>query len=185
MIRLLAFSLTAALEGSGSLAPPIRAAPGLRFRTAAAVGCDDPLSCCSSADRKRRTPEIEGVGSQILFGNGTPPGSTRERRKREVSRVPEVDPEKPCRFSRTGATSGTVFAWMLGYARVSTVKQDLDRQIEALAETGIARDRIYVDKKSARRSIAPGCELCSSTRARAMWSSCTRSTVSVGRYATR
>jgi DNA invertase Pin-like site-specific DNA recombinase len=34
----------------------------------------------------------------------------------------------------------------LGYARVSTVKQDLDRQVEALAEAGIARERIYVDK---------------------------------------
>ena len=29
----------------------------------------------------------------------------------------------------------------LGYARVSTVKQDLDRQIEALLEVGIARNR--------------------------------------------
>ena len=32
----------------------------------------------------------------------------------------------------------------LGYARVSTVKQDLDRQVEALAEAGIAREQIYV-----------------------------------------
>jgi DNA invertase Pin-like site-specific DNA recombinase len=36
----------------------------------------------------------------------------------------------------------------LGYARVSTVKQDLDRQIDALEQTGIPRDRIYVDRKS-------------------------------------
>jgi DNA invertase Pin-like site-specific DNA recombinase len=36
----------------------------------------------------------------------------------------------------------------LGYARASTTKQDLERQIEALAETGIARERICVDKKS-------------------------------------
>lgn len=36
----------------------------------------------------------------------------------------------------------------LGYARVSTVKQDLDRQIDALEQTGIPRDRIYLDKKS-------------------------------------
>ena len=32
----------------------------------------------------------------------------------------------------------------LGYARVSTVKQDLGRQVEALAEAGIAREQIYV-----------------------------------------
>ncbi|MHA7295198.1 recombinase family protein [Arthrobacter sp. HLT1-21] len=36
----------------------------------------------------------------------------------------------------------------LGYARVSTAKQDLDRQIDALRAVGIPRERIYVDKKS-------------------------------------
>lgn len=35
----------------------------------------------------------------------------------------------------------------LGYARVSTAKQDLDRQIEALAGAGIDRAQISVDKK--------------------------------------
>ena len=44
----------------------------------------------------------------------------------------------------------------LGYARVSTVKQDLDRQIEALTEAGIARDRIYLDKKSGATVDRPG-----------------------------
>jgi len=44
----------------------------------------------------------------------------------------------------------------LGYARVSTVKQDLDRQIEALADAGIARERIYVDKKSGVTVDRPG-----------------------------
>ncbi len=44
----------------------------------------------------------------------------------------------------------------LGYARVSTVKQDLDRQIEALMEAGIARDRIYLDKKSGATVERPG-----------------------------
>ncbi|MDQ2845843.1 MAG: recombinase family protein [Actinomycetota bacterium] len=36
----------------------------------------------------------------------------------------------------------------LGYARVSTAKQDLDRQIHALQQTGIPAERIYLDKKS-------------------------------------
>ncbi len=44
----------------------------------------------------------------------------------------------------------------LGYARVSTVKQDLDRQIEALMAAGIARDRIYLDKKSGATVDRPG-----------------------------
>ena len=36
----------------------------------------------------------------------------------------------------------------LGYARVSTAKQDLDRQVDALRSAGIAPERIYLDKKS-------------------------------------
>jgi DNA invertase Pin-like site-specific DNA recombinase len=44
----------------------------------------------------------------------------------------------------------------LGYARVSTAKQDLERQIEALAEAGVARKRIYVDKKSGATVDRPG-----------------------------
>jgi hypothetical protein len=39
--------------------------------------------------------------------------------------VPEVSPEKWCRFSRSAGTSGTFGRVELG--RVSTVKQDLDR----------------------------------------------------------
>lgn len=36
----------------------------------------------------------------------------------------------------------------LGYACVSTAKQDLDRQIDAIRAEGIPEKRIYVDKKS-------------------------------------
>jgi DNA invertase Pin-like site-specific DNA recombinase len=36
----------------------------------------------------------------------------------------------------------------LGYARVSTTKQSLDRQLDALAAAGIPDERIYVDKKT-------------------------------------
>lgn len=36
----------------------------------------------------------------------------------------------------------------IGSARVSTAKQDLDRQIDALRAEGIPEKRIYVDKKS-------------------------------------
>lgn len=44
----------------------------------------------------------------------------------------------------------------LGYARVSTAKQDLDRQIDALRREGIDADRIYVDKKSGSTVDRPG-----------------------------
>ena len=44
----------------------------------------------------------------------------------------------------------------LGYARVSTAKQDLERQIEALTAVGIARERIFLDNKSGARVDRPG-----------------------------
>ena len=42
----------------------------------------------------------------------------------------------------------------LGYARVSTAKQDLDRQLDALAKAGIPPERIYLDKKSGAGATA-------------------------------
>jgi DNA invertase Pin-like site-specific DNA recombinase len=44
----------------------------------------------------------------------------------------------------------------LGYARVSTTKQDLDRQIDALTAAGIAPGHVYVDKKSGATVDRPG-----------------------------
>ncbi|MFE3557300.1 recombinase family protein [Streptomyces sp. NPDC059193] len=44
----------------------------------------------------------------------------------------------------------------LGYARVSTTKQSLERQLDALGEAGIPEARIYVDKKSGATVERPG-----------------------------
>jgi DNA invertase Pin-like site-specific DNA recombinase len=44
----------------------------------------------------------------------------------------------------------------LGYARVSTAKQDLDRQLHALGEVGIPAERTFVDKKSGSTTDRPG-----------------------------
>ncbi|MEE2061205.1 recombinase family protein [Rhodococcus artemisiae] len=44
----------------------------------------------------------------------------------------------------------------LGYARVSTSKQDLTRQIDALTKAGIDQPNIYVDKKSGVSTDRPG-----------------------------
>jgi DNA invertase Pin-like site-specific DNA recombinase len=57
----------------------------------------------------------------------------------------------------------------LGYARVSTSKQDLAQQIDALTNAGIAPANVYVDKKSVatiKRSRAA--DACSATPERAM-----------------
>jgi DNA invertase Pin-like site-specific DNA recombinase len=37
---------------------------------------------------------------------------------------------------------------LLGYARVSTTHQELDRQLDSLRRHGVPEDRIYVDKKT-------------------------------------
>lgn len=44
----------------------------------------------------------------------------------------------------------------IGYARVSTTKQDLARQLDALASAGVEREHIYVDKKSGATTNRPG-----------------------------
>jgi DNA invertase Pin-like site-specific DNA recombinase len=44
----------------------------------------------------------------------------------------------------------------LGYARVSTAKRDLDRQVDALRRAGIAPEWIYLDKKSGATTDRPG-----------------------------
>ena len=44
----------------------------------------------------------------------------------------------------------------IGYARVSTAKQDLDRQIDALRQEGVADKYIYIDKKSGSTTNRPG-----------------------------
>jgi hypothetical protein len=44
----------------------------------------------------------------------------------------------------------------LGYARVSTTKQSLERQLDALAAAGLPHERIYIDKKTGATVERPG-----------------------------
>ena len=70
--------------------------------------------------------------------------------------VPDVVFSIECRFIRTDLTSGTFRVVDLGYARVSTSRQDLDRQVDALQAVGIDPARIYLDKKSGSTVERPG-----------------------------
>lgn len=45
---------------------------------------------------------------------------------------------------------------LLGYARVSTTRQKLDSQIDALREAGVSPERIWTDKMSGARNDRPG-----------------------------
>lgn len=45
---------------------------------------------------------------------------------------------------------------LLGYARVSTSRQSLDAQIDALTAAGVAPDHIFHDKRSGAREDRPG-----------------------------
>lgn len=102
-----------------------------------------------------------------ILGSGTPSAGRREASRSVVDSVSEVGSRTSSRCVRTSTKFGTVRIVELGYARVSTAKQDLDRQIEALAEAGVARDRIYVDKKSGATVERPGLRAVTPTPARA------------------
>lgn len=48
-------------------------------------------------------------------------------------------------------------ASILGYARVSTIGQDLETQLATLAAAGVTEDRVYTDKLSGAANTArPG-----------------------------
>lgn len=49
---------------------------------------------------------------------------------------------------------------LVGYARVSTVEQDVDMQLDALREAGCRDALIFVDKVSGAKSQRPGFDAC-------------------------
>ncbi len=91
-----------------------------------------------------------------FLGSGTPRRPSAEGCGGAARRVPQVGATTGFRNPCTARTSGTVLGAELGYAQVSTAKQDLDRQIDALSAAGIPAERIYLDKKSGATTDRPG-----------------------------
>jgi DNA invertase Pin-like site-specific DNA recombinase len=90
--------------------------------------------------------------------------STRGNRGgvRSVSRSTECVPEAPYgdEFRYISGMASTQHhpadGLELGYARVSTTKQSLERQLDALAAAGLPHERIYIDKKTGATVDRPG-----------------------------
>lgn len=73
-----------------------------------------------------------------MFRNSFHNGCSRRAVRRQV----------PVRFRDGNRQRSPRTGLDLGYARVSTTKQSLERQLDALDAVGIPDERIYVDKKT-------------------------------------
>ena len=70
--------------------------------------------------------------------------------------VPYVCPESPATMARQRCNFRYGARMDIGYARVSTAKQELTRQLDALAAAGVDPAHIHVDKKSGATMARPG-----------------------------
>ena len=107
---------------------------------------------------------VPRIASQFL-GTGTPADGGRLVVGPAARGVSQVRFTTACHKAATGATIGTSPQVDLGYARVSTAKQDLDRQLRALGEVGIPAEQTFVDKSPDPPPTGPGCARCSATPA--------------------
>lgn len=78
----------------------------------------------------------------------------RPSRKYRVSLLQCADFWDTCGVSMREITVPT--GQILGYARVSTSRQTIDQQVDALVTVGVRRDRIYSDTMSGKRDDRPG-----------------------------
>jgi Resolvase, N terminal domain len=113
-------------------------------------------------DRRRRlvTPDriyakVPCDGLSQFLGSGSPRAGPSKNGATPPKFVPQLSSfRRPARGVQDKYRYGD--SMDIGYARVSTAKQDLDRQIDALRGEGIPDRHIYVDKKSGSTTNRPG-----------------------------
>lgn len=121
---------------------------------------------CTNRSFHSRACAVDLTAAFQFLGCGTtrcrPIADLRPR----LSGVPEVVSQLVFRNHVASVTSGTVrfvarsaaasVGAELGYARVSTTRQSLERQLDALAAVGIPAERIYSDRKTGTTTDRPG-----------------------------
>jgi hypothetical protein len=114
---------------------------------------DQALYAAKATGRDRRHM-IDRCPTSLEVGH--PRRGAGEPAAPRVAGVPQVGPTTPCPEKPYEQNLRYGRRVDLGYARVSSAKQDLDRQVDALHQAGIAPERIYLDKKSGATTDRPG-----------------------------
>ena len=93
---------------------------------------------------------MKSVGLSRNLGNETPPGPLSGSNKYPGRGVSQVNSTIPCHNLRADLTFSTPLEMDSGYARITTPKQELARQIDALTKAGIN------PRRTSTRTRSPG-----------------------------
>lgn len=91
--------------------------------------------------------------THVLGGSPRPTFHKSFHKKRSEKHVRN---RLPVRYGAMGTENRPTGGLELGYARVSTTKQSLERQLDSLGQAGIPDQQIYVEKKSGATVDRPG-----------------------------
>jgi DNA invertase Pin-like site-specific DNA recombinase len=122
------------------------------------MACPDVVAGCPEPGVR-----VRGRSTAAGPGGGAAPWGHRWRHRPSSRFLPATCIPEPCyggdfRYDHHMGTSHQhpPGGLDLGYARISSTKQSLDRQLDALATAGIAIDRVYSDKRTGATVDRPG-----------------------------